>query len=290
MLGERHGPTDRAAAHGRERGGRVVTPRDFDDFDDERDRRRPGGLPVRLALAAIRNPALTGGVLVSLVATVAIVSNALGYRDNRHPAPLFQTRPYESKPVAALPQAPQPAPTVAAEAAAPRAKPRASESLLVRDVQSALKDRGLYLGPVDGILGPATADAVRGFEKQAGFTQTGEPTDRLLANLRERSGPIPPKPLTAAAQTSAPTPVPTPAPHGAPLAAKADTLAQGGDERLQRAQRALMAAGYGPVRTDGKLDERTQDAIRRLELDRGWPITGRLSDRLMVDVLASIDR
>lgn len=57
------------------------------------------------------------------------------------------------------------------------------------------------------------------------------------------------------------------------------------ENRLARVQRALSAAGFGPLRSDGVLDDPTVDAIRRYEVHRGWAPTGRLSDRLTLDLL-----
>lgn len=57
------------------------------------------------------------------------------------------------------------------------------------------------------------------------------------------------------------------------------------ENRLGRVQRALAAAGFGPLRSDGVLDDPTVDAIRRYEVHRGWAPTGRLSDRLTLDLL-----
>lgn len=69
---------------------------DAGGWDDGRP--RPGGLPYRLAIAAMANPVLTGGTILSLVAAVAIVTNALSNQTRRHPAPLFETRPFAAAP------------------------------------------------------------------------------------------------------------------------------------------------------------------------------------------------
>lgn len=353
---DRHGHgTDR---HGGPSGG-------HGRFDE--DAPRPGGLPFRLALAALQNPIPTGATLLVVVAAVAIVSNALSNQTRRHPAPLFETRPYASAPARsasdrtadrtnadrtatrsdvdrtpprreAAPPAPaaaqprrdladsQPrrdlvdADPIATTAAVPRAKPRHDAAGTVERVQAALKDRGLYFGPVDGIPGPATADSIRVFERQMGLPVTGEASDRVLAAAQSpaprgtavavRTTTITPGQPTASggqgsrgqdgtqggqgaqggqsaqgAQGSTMTP---PAPLG--RSAAPEPLAQNGDERLQRIQRSLLAAGYGPVRTDGRMDERTGEAIRRYELDRGWPMTGKPSDRLALDVMVSAGR
>ena len=54
---------------------------------------------------------------------------------------------------------------------------------LVRDVQRRLSVRGYYLIDIDGLMGPATRDAVRQFQTDAGLPVTGAVDKRLLAEL-----------------------------------------------------------------------------------------------------------
>ena len=44
----------------------------------------------------------------------------------------------------------------------------------IRDVQQALKDEGLYMGPINGEWGPETKQAVEQFQKTNGLKQTAE--------------------------------------------------------------------------------------------------------------------
>jgi peptidoglycan hydrolase-like protein with peptidoglycan-binding domain len=48
-------------------------------------------------------------------------------------------------------------------------------------------------------------------------------------------------------------------------------------ESVREAQQALVAQGYDPGRTDGRLDSRTEDAIAKFQRDHGMPPDGRLS-------------
>ncbi len=273
------------------------------------------GLPVRLVEAALRNPAAAGGSLVSGLAFLTIIVNALSNQPMRHPSPLFHTREMpamtqsalaparQAEPVAAPAPIVVPTTTIAVDpapapvqhspsetasiqplpplAAPPRqrtaeptptaAAPAASQ--LVARVQQALKDRGLYSGTVDGISGPATAEAIRTFEKSQGLSPTGEAGERLLAALRaERARQqVAARPQTAAIPVAAPVP--------------SEPLTGSVEARMQKIQRALNSAGYGQVRTDGHFDEKTSEAIRRYEAEHGMPITGMLSDRLVLDLL-----
>jgi peptidoglycan hydrolase-like protein with peptidoglycan-binding domain len=280
----------------------------LDDFAQPRGLRSAGDWPYRVAKAALGNPIRSGAVLLSVGAALAIATNALSNQHRRHPAPLFETRPFAApEPAAARTTAttpyrvavtpaaapvPPPLPMRTQEIAvpAPKAKPSANPATLVRDLQQALKDRGLYPGTVDGVSGPATQEAIRAFERQLNQPVTGEPSDRLLAFARDRSA-------TAAARPAGAVPAPAPAAAPAagpvppaPIIGRPEPLAPGGDEKLQRVQRALVIEGYGPLRADGKLDERTQDAIRRYELDHGWAVTGKPSDRLALDIMVQATR
>ena len=48
-----------------------------------------------------------------------------------------------------------------------------------------------------------------------------------------------------------------------------------------------MAAGYGPVEINGRLDAATAATIGRYESDAGWPVTGEPSDRLLIALMAT---
>ncbi|WP_407048002.1 peptidoglycan-binding protein [Methyloraptor flagellatus] len=56
---------------------------------------------------------------------------------------------------------------------------------------------------------------------------------------------------------------------------------------MQKIQRALIATGYGPLKADGRMDARTKEQIRRYEVAHGWPATGQISDRLILDLLVT---
>ena len=53
----------------------------------------------------------------------------------------------------------------------------------VRTAQRQLKERGYYAGPVDGVIGPATENALRAYQRDRGLKVTGRldsPTVRSL--------------------------------------------------------------------------------------------------------------
>lgn len=320
---------------------------------------RPGSLPIHLLEICLRHPVTSSGVLLSVVMIGVIVGNALGNQARRHPHPWFQTRtvadpaapdvvPLPQRPPAAATSVPAAAPTTTPATLAPALpKPRPvgaidqPSSLL--DLQIALREHGLYTGPLDGVLGPATVEAIRAFERRIGAPVTGEPSELLLAAARalhsgvdptttastpqpmQRHGETAPAVRAATPQATAPAtaavqpvratgtpPMRMPVadavahPVGADVAtelaevdeveapvftgsirrAVREPLAAGGDVRLQKVQRRLVVAGYGPLKANGLWDDRSASAVRRFEADRGWPVTGRPSNRLVAELPA----
>ena len=88
--------------------------------------------------------------------------------------------------------APEPSPTAAppqasaGQASAPAA-PAPAVSLTaseVREVQLLLTILGYQPGPIDGVLGRQTEQAIRGFQQDQGLTVTGVPTRQLIDRLR----------------------------------------------------------------------------------------------------------
>ena len=52
------------------------------------------------------------------------------------------------------------------------------------ELQQLLADLGYEAGPVDGIVGPLTRTAVRGFQRDVGRPADGFPTQALLDQIR----------------------------------------------------------------------------------------------------------
>lgn len=53
----------------------------------------------------------------------------------------------------------------------------------VRELQSALNEKGYEVGAVDGIVGPKTMGAIRDFQSKEGLTATGQPDQQTLKAL-----------------------------------------------------------------------------------------------------------
>jgi len=67
--------------------------------------------------------------------------------------------------------------------AGPRASAAPAASPVVRDAQQSLSNRGYNVGPVDGVFGPSTHDAVVRFQQAQGLTQSGTLDAQTLSAL-----------------------------------------------------------------------------------------------------------
>ena len=208
------------------------------------------------AIAQLRRPrTFAGAGLIALCALIVI--NGLYFQARPHPTPLFSTR------IITHTEPPKP-------------------DDLVRAVQDALKQVGYYSGPLDGIIGPRTRAAITVFEVKTEREETGEAswelltaienTDRLdLAPVR-----LPEQPL--APQSTAPSDEPD---------RPAEPAALASDPLLAVIQKALSQAAYGPVEVDGFMGPQTHDAIMRFQRDHNLPVTGEVSDALVIELRAA---
>lgn len=259
----------------------------------------PEGSISRLGGVALENPVATGGLLVMVLTATLITANAVSFQPGPHPAPLFGT----TRVVGSVPLPPR--------------VPEAQASDLVREIQVSLQRIGYYNGPLDGLRGPMTDDAVRAYERAASLSETGEVSHSLLAHMLLNGGSVPTPPRQpqsqpqslsksqpqsqlqsadpAASPQSSSYPVPSvPIPPKAPssgngstsslsAAAAEDAPARG---TVRSVQQALADLGYGPVTIDGYLGNETASALRRFELDRGMAITGKMRP----EIYASLEK
>jgi peptidoglycan hydrolase-like protein with peptidoglycan-binding domain len=240
---------------------------DSAEFENERSVR------ALLRRALGRNPLDAIAIVLLLIASGAILVNALYRQPGPHPAPIFSIKP---RPVAGEP-------TGGVVPAMPRARPEGlvtakpeaaarSRADIVTDIQRELSRRGLYDGPVDGVLGPKTDSAIRDFETSAKLKATGEPSEDVLRAIARA-------PLKSeAAAPKAP--------------ARIDPIAEliAPSSRVIAVQRALNDFGYGPVKATGNYGSETISAIQKFERDRKLPVTGQISPRLLRELAALTGR
>lgn len=203
------------------------------------------------------NPALVGGSTAFLVTLLYVSANALWYQPHAHTGPLFATRSFETfvDPRRAADQQ-EPQTTIRIERPEPEAR-RPLADPAVEKVQAVLKELNFYTGPVDGLQGPNTQQAIRVYQQKMGLEASGEVTTELLEKL------------DAADTTGAIAPVPTP--RNVPLPS-ADTSKS--SELVAKIQGGLRAFGNKDIEVDGKMGARTRAAIKEFQALFGLPETG----------------
>jgi cytoskeletal protein RodZ len=215
---------------------------------------------ARLSRILMRRPQRTLAVGLGLALATAIILNALVFQKARHPSPFLS---------------------------APRvSETRVPASTSVQDPKTAANSTS----PGTGSATTASVQAV---------VPPARPAN-LEALIRETALVRPPANVSAGA---------APAPRSAPRdvmqrdAGPRDPIAElimNGDARppasvgqpdtkriTLSAQKALAKLGYGPVRTEGRLDDSTRNAIERFEKDRKLPVTRELSPRTQRELAAA---
>ncbi len=197
--------------------------------------------------------ALSGLFSVSLL----IVLNAVYWQSGRHPAPIGAVKVHK-------PPAPGAAPArdtgtarrPSGQAAGPfAALPRTAQTALIRRIQEELGKAGFYNGRIDGLYGPQTRAAIRGYQQSAGIAASGVPSAELPGQIRFSR-------LLNAGQSTGST---------KPKIDKSVVLVQTG----------LAELGYSPGPVDGIMGRETRAAIRRFEKERGMKVSGAVSARLI---------
>jgi peptidoglycan hydrolase-like protein with peptidoglycan-binding domain len=228
---------------------------------------------------------MTGGLFVMVLTATAIISNATFLQSVRHPEPLLATRPplvvdrnaplppplppHRDEIGSIPPPLPRPAPIAAVTTTRP------ADDTLVRDIQTALAGRELYLGAIDGEYGPLSRSAITAYQEAQGLSVTGEPSVALLEHLMTSGDP--PQPAKTVNASRSETPI---------LPAVEATVADSQRLRYERVQAALNRIGYGSIAVDGVANGETVSAIRRFELDNGLPISGTASDAVIDRLIA----
>lgn len=133
----------------------------------------------------------------------------------------------------------------------------------VEEVQRQLLASGYYKGPVDGVTGRLTRQAIIAYQQQQGLTVSGEASDDLAENIRYTR-----EIAEASLFTGDVTPV-----------ADADLRAQ-----VRRVQANLNDLSYNPGTISGDMTAETHDAIRQFQHDHHIPETGEISAVLLSEL------
>lgn len=186
--------------------------------------------------------------LLTLAFGVAVSWNALNGQTGSQPAKLVQEQKNQLTSITDLLQRTDGTAT---------GSTRSRGDAYIRKVQEALSAKNLYDGDVDGLDGPATRTAVKAYREKYGLTSGKDELRAVLEHLEFN------RQIAAAAKTAAET--------SRQLSTKTITLIQTG----------LAELGYDPGLVDGKMGEKTKQAIRDFQRDRSLRPTGVATGELL---------
>ena len=175
------------------------------------------------------------------------------------------------------------------------------ETELIKLTQAKLTELDLDPGPIDGAIGTRTTAAIRSFQKQQELTQTGEPSDFLIAKIDEIMGPRKlaeeAKALAAIeaqkARIEAEKRAQTAAEEERKSSKKAKEIAEDRQiQTIQTTQANLKALGLYSSNVDGKLGPATQKALekfqRQIKLKADGKLDKRVFERLNSEIVRTV--
>ncbi|MGN6772264.1 MAG: peptidoglycan-binding domain-containing protein [Rhizobiaceae bacterium] len=230
-------------------------------------RREPAyGSFVRDALISagegvMRNPLGVGASTAFLVAFSFISANALWYQPHFYKEAFFSTRNPDNR-HAVRPAAPSPAKPAPAQSAPAQTTVPAVADPLVQKVQASLAKLNLYSGPVDGLTGPQTGQAIAAYQKSVGLPASGHIDGFLLKRLGILDG-------------AASANIPAPAPRPQIDAATTQSVSSDTDKaRIMKVQAGLKAFGNDGIDLDGMLGPKTTAGIKEFQSLFGLAVNG----------------
>jgi peptidoglycan hydrolase-like protein with peptidoglycan-binding domain len=217
----------------------------------------------RLVVTAVQEPPLQTAPEPVVSAIALPKSDPLVPEATAAAAPKHLAEAERPRPAGAVPEhaVETPAPRPIRPAAAPTGKPSPpAPPRVIKAIQRELQLRGYMDEPATGTLGPATRAAILSYEFDEGLPLAGEANDAILKSLifgraEGKAGPGP---------------------------------AERFEERralVAQVQAMLAAMGYPVGPPDGMLDAKTRDAIRQFESDRHLSAKGRLTERVLLEMV-----
>lgn len=134
---------------------------------------------------------------------------------------------------------------------------------LVESVQRELLSAGYYKGPVDGVIGRRTRQAIAAYQQAMGLEPDGQPTSDLAEHIRF---------TREVSEASLFTGTVAAAPDAEQRAS------------IRRVQTGLADLAYSPGEINGELTSQTRDAILSFQRDHHLPETGEVSDGLIAEL------
>lgn len=199
--------------------------------------------------------AVLSGVLIVMMSTAILYNAVIAQRGAQNPSPRAEKDPHVEIITAGSKNKAQPTTRISVVG-----KTQGKGDGLIAAVQSELAALGLFDGESDGVAGYRTRRAIAEYQRRNGLPANGKADQELLDHIRFTT-----KLISASEYT--------------------DTIAaDAGQERIRKIQAGLAALGYRPGQFDGHIGSQTTAAIRQFEADRGWPVTGEISDELIAEL------
>jgi peptidoglycan hydrolase-like protein with peptidoglycan-binding domain len=209
----------------------------------------------------MRNPLSVGAVTAFLVTFSFVSANALWYQPHFYKEAFFSTRSADSR-QAVRSATPSPAKPASAQSEPAPAPAPAVADPLIRQVQASLARLNFYSGPVDGLSGPQTGQAIAAYQKSANLPASGHIDGFLLKRLGILDG-------------AAPANVPAPAPRPEIDAATTQSVTPDSDKaRIIKIQAGLKAFGNDGIELDGMIGPKTTAGIKEFQSLFGLPVSG----------------
>jgi lipid-binding SYLF domain-containing protein len=162
----------------------------------------------------------------------------------------------------------------------------------IRKAQQALKDKGLYNGPVDGSINAETQKALREFQQKNSLKVTGTLDHETMTALGVTSEHPSTTGRTGKSETrSSETTTTTKSETKATTSTKSGTAGETpkrqkgahkpasgvSKDKVREIQAALKKEGFDPGRIDGVLGSRTMTALRNYQSHNGLEVTGTIN-------------
>lgn len=161
---------------------------------------------------------------------------------------------------------------------------------LIRNVQRTLSQRGYDAGPVDGIYGESTQQALSNFQRDQRLDSSGQLDSQTLAALgvvaegsRAATGPARQDYRSTARRGAMMDDDQRRQSSGRQQASRQQERAPGNlsYEQVRNLQQELSSRGYDPGEVDGMWGRNTQQALRQFQQDQDLPASGRPDQRTM---------